>query len=130
MQYTSRLKSFDSFLRKKFDTPLDSFFEHDKKFDVYEVLSGYYFYLKENGLQKSTIASKIATAKLFIEFNGIPISNSIFRLRIRAPKQQHTHKGALNKELVRKIITACQDRRLQAYVLLLASTGKRATEAH
>jgi integrase len=128
LQYTSRLRSFDYFLRKKYKTPIDHFFK--KKFDVYEVLSGYHFYLRENGLQKSTISSKIATAKLFLEYNGILISNSMFRLRVRAPKQQHTEKEALNKDLVRKIILACQDRRLQAYVLLLAATGMRATEAH
>jgi integrase len=128
LQYTSRLKSFDSFLREKYNTPIDSFF--NQKFDVYEVLSAYHFYLREHGLQKSTISSKIATAKLFLEYNGILISNSIFRLRVRAPKQQHTEKEALSKDLVRKIILACQDRRLQAYVLLLAATGLRATEAH
>ncbi len=126
--YASRLRTFDSFLRSKYNIPLDSFF--DQKFDVYEVLADYHTYLSSDGLKKSTISAKIATARLFLEYNGVAISGAIFRLRVRPPKAtQGKKKKPLTKDLARKIILACKDMRLQTYTLLLAATGMRAQEA-
>jgi integrase len=39
------------------------------------------------------------------------------------------HKEALDKEDITKILNGCSDLRLKTYVILLASTGLRATEA-
>jgi integrase len=128
-EYGWRLASLDSFLRKRYNIPIDSFFESSNKFDVYDVMSNYHTYLKQAGLHKSTIAGRIATAKTFLEYNDIPISNTIFKLKVRPPKRQKPDKQALSKADVRNIILACKDTRLQTYVLLLASTGMRATEA-
>jgi len=126
-EYRWRLASFESFLKQKYGIGIDSFF--DSKFNVYEVLGGYHAYLREKGLAKSTISSRIATAKTFLEFNDVPISNTIFRLKVRPPKRHKPDKTPLTKEDVRNIILACKDTRLQTYVLFLATTGCRATEA-
>src|SRR5438093_6044459 len=126
-EYKWRLASLEAFVKQRYGIEVDSFF--GSSFDVYEVLAGYHAHLKEQGLAKSTISARIATAKTFFEYNNVPISNTIFRLKVRPPKRQKPDKQGLSKHDVRNIILACKDTRLQSYVLLLAATGMRATEA-
>jgi len=126
-EYGWRLGSFDSFLREKYNMHIDSFFDANSN-NVYDIMADYHTYLKQAGLHKSTIAGRIATAKTFLEYNDVPISNTVFRLKVRPPKRQKPDKQGLSKADVRNIILACKDSRLQSYVLLLASTGMRAVE--
>jgi integrase len=133
MQYAHRLRDFDIFLKRQYNLPVDSFVDKAKanKIDLYKIVGEYRIQLKDKqGLQDQTIASRIATTKYFLEYNDVTINNTQFRLKVRAPRRRRT-KGlkALDSQLVRKIVLACQDTRLQAYVLLLACTGMRATEA-
>jgi integrase len=126
-EYRWRLGSFDSFLREAYNIDIDSFF--DSKYDIYDVVGRYHLYLKEGGLSPSTISTKISTVKTFLEYNDVYISNTVFRLKVRAPRHtKHVELQALSKEMVRKILLEIQDLRLQSYVLLLAATGMRATE--
>jgi integrase len=92
-------------------------------------LKEYHIYLKEQGLQRSTIGNRIHAAKTFLEYYDIPFSNTIFRLKVRAPTRRRVELEPLSKDVVRKIILACQDIRLQTYALTLAATGMRAKEA-
>ncbi len=48
---------------------------------------------------------------------------------MRFPKTVFRHKEAIDKEDIIKILNGCSDLRLKTYVMLLASTGLRATEA-
>jgi len=133
-QYRHRLNAFDTFLKKQYNIPIDSFIASAKtnKIDLYKVIGEYRIQLKqEQHLEDQTIGSRVGTVKHFLEYNDVPINNTQFRLKVKAPKRRQRTKGlkALDHALVRKIILACQDTRLQTYVLLLASTGMRATEA-
>jgi integrase len=125
------LNDFHEFLIQKYNMPLDSFIGAVKKeeYDIYEILKEYHIRLKAQGLQRSTIGNRIHAAKIFLEYYGIPISSTVFRLKVRAPTRRLVELEALSKDVVRKIILACQDTRLQTYVLLLAATGTRANEA-
>jgi len=128
VQYAHRLHDFGKFLLKQYDIGIDSFIV-SPQFDVYKVLADYHAHLKSDGLQKNTIATRIRTAKIFLEYNDIAISSTKFRLKVRAPKQKYVELKALPKDTVRKIILACQNTRLQTYVLTLSATGMRANEA-
>jgi integrase len=102
--------------------------------DVYNVFSKYLTYLLSttNGhaLSPSTIKSRINTARGFLESQSkIEISERKFKLRVKIPKSIIKKKDALSKTDVIDIINSCSDIRLRTYVLLLASTGMRATEA-
>jgi len=110
---------------KQYDIPIDSFIDKHQQFDVYDVLKEYHIHLKAQGLQRSTITSRIHAAKVFLEFNGIPISSTVFRLRVRAPTRRRVELEPLSKNDVRKIILGCQNTRLQTYVMTLAATGMR-----
>lgn len=129
VQYAHRLHDFGNFLLKQYNIDIHSFIGKIGQFDVYKVLAEYHAYLKADGLQKNTIATRIRTAKIFLEYNDVPISSTKFRLKVRAPKQKFVELAALPKETVRKIILACENLRLQTYVLTLAATGMRTNEA-
>ena len=133
-QYRHRLNAFDTFLKKQYNIPIDSFIVKAKEqaIDLYKIIGEYRIQLKQQQhLEDQTIGSRVGTVKHFLEYNDVPINNTQFRLKVKAPKRRQRTKGlkALDHALVRKIILACQDTRLQTYVLLLAATGMRATEA-
>jgi integrase len=131
-QYGKRLYNFGEFLGQKYNISIDEYIQSYKSFhggDVYDVLFGYHLFLNELNLQKSTVASRLRTAKTFLEFHDIPIVESKFRIKVRTPKNSANEEiTALTKPLVNKIIIGCQSPRLHTYVLTLAATGARAVE--
>jgi integrase len=72
---------------------------------------------------------KIITVKTFLEYNDIEISPRKFRLKVRFPKTILRNKEAIDKKDIIKILNCCSDLKLKTFVMLLASTGLRATEA-
>jgi integrase len=128
-QYGRRVYNFGLFLKQKYNISIDEYLKSYKQFDVYDILSAYHVYLKQTRLNRNTISARLRTAKTFLEYYDIPIIESQFRIKVRAPKQKVTERfQALTKKLVNKIIIGCQSPRLHTYVLCLAATGMRATE--
>ena len=130
--YYSRLLFFARFAKEKYGRILDEMIQklRDNEYNPYDVLNGYCFFLKNNyNLSSSTFRDKIITAKTFLEFNDIEISPKKFKLKVRFPKPVFRHKEAIDKEDIIRILNGCSDLRLKTYVMLLSSTGLRATEA-
>jgi len=130
--YAQRLNDFNSFLTRVYNTDLDSFIVslETKRFDVYGALTAYRQDLQSRNLAKSTINNRVIAAKVYLEYNNITISRTIFKLRVRNVKRKKPELEALEKADVRKIIQSCQSSvRLFTYALLLAATGMRASEA-
>lgn len=69
------------------------------------------------------------TARNFFEYCDIEISPKKFSLKVRLPKAVRKEKEPLSKEDIVTILNACSNLRLKTYVMLLAATGMRATEA-
>ncbi|NAL77280.1 tyrosine-type recombinase/integrase [Nitrososphaera sp. AFS] len=133
-EYNARLRHFEAFLAKKYGIKdLDIFLDslRKKAVDVYDVMGEYHIDMKQRqNYSNSSIVGKLTIAKNFLEFNEIQISKTIFKLRVRTPRQLRVEIEALSKDMIRKIIIACNnDKRLQTYILLLAATGMRAREA-
>jgi integrase len=59
----------------------------------------------------------------------VDISPRKFKLKVKMPKVIRQSKEALSKEDISDILNACSDIKLKTYVMLLAATGMRATEA-
>ncbi|MPZ07469.1 MAG: tyrosine-type recombinase/integrase [Nitrososphaeraceae archaeon] len=136
-EYHLRLDNFRQFVTNEFDISIDQLMQGLEQgvFDVYHVLSKYVKYLcsKDNGrnLSPTTIKLRISTARGFLESQSdkIEISPRKFILRVKMPKIIKRKKAALSKTDVINIINSCSNIRLKTYILLLASTGMRATEA-
>jgi integrase len=104
---------------------------NNNKINPYDLLSGFVAYLKEKeGIENpNTIRYFVIAARNFLEYNDIEISPRKFKLRVRLPKPIIRHKEALSKEEIREILLKCSNIKLKTYLMLLAATGMRATEA-
>jgi integrase len=131
-QYHLRLSLFAKFIEEKYKTDLDKFLLQlkNKKFDPYDILNDYCIFLQSNyNIGPITFRDKIITVKTFLEYIDIEISPRKFKLKVRFPKTISKHKEAIDKDDIIKILNGCSDLRIKTYVMLVASTGLRATEA-
>ena len=130
--YYSRLLFFARFAKENYGINLKEMIHKisNNEYNTYDIVNDYCLYLKNNSnLSNSAFRDKIITAKTFLEFNDIEISPKKFKLKVRYPKTVLRNKEAIDKEDIIKIINGCSDLRLKTYVMLLASTGLRASEA-
>jgi integrase len=104
---------------------------NNNKINPYDLLSGFVGYLQEEGgiENPNTIRYFVIAARNFLEYNDIEISPRKFKLKVRLPKSVIRHKEAIGKEEIREILLKCSNIKLKTYIMLLAATGMRATEA-
>ena len=132
-QYLSRLNIFGIFLRKEFnDMTINDLVNKikDGSVDPYNILSRYCGYLKSgDNISTITIKQRVVTVKNSFEYCDIDINPRKFKLKVRLPKAVRKNKEAISKKDVIEILNNCSDIRLKTYVMLLAATGMRASEA-
>jgi integrase len=98
--------------------------------DPYEILNDYISYLQTyHNISALTLKNYVLTIKNFFEYYDVDISPRKFKLKIKLPRVVRKNKEALSKEDIIDILNACSEIRLKTYVMLLAATGMRATEA-
>jgi integrase len=105
-----------------------------KKLDVYKLLSGYVWYLKEqtkNGRDMSgkSIKLYLSAVKSYLQYNDIDISQVKFKHQVKMPIIYTEGEEPINANDIREMLNHCTNRRLKAYMLVLASGGMRALEA-
>src|SRR5215212_623416 len=131
-EYYLILNNFELFLISKYKTTLDDVItniEQDSE-DPYDILSQYVAYLQAGyNISTVTLKNRIITAKNFLEYNDVDISPRKFKLKVKMPKIVRQNKEALSKEEIADILNACSDIKLKTYVMFMAATGMRATEA-
>src|ERR687883_1289804 len=88
-----------------------------------------YLPCRQIAISPHTLNTLIITAKNFFEYYDVDISPRKFKLKVKIPKSVRKHKEALSKEDIIDTLNACSDIKLKTYVMLLAATGMRATEA-
>ena len=133
VQYNFRIVLFEKFVKEKYGINLDELIQKIKtttEYVPYDVLNDYCIFLQNNyNIASITFRDRIITVKNFLEYNDIEINPRKFKLKVRFPKTISRHKEAIDKTDIIKIVNGCSDLRLKTYVMLLASTGLRATEA-
>jgi integrase len=131
-EYHHRLTGFQDFLTHGYNATLDGIIRkiNDGSADPYDILSDYITYLQANrNISTLTLKTHIITAKNFLEYYDVDISPRKFKLKVKIPKAVRQSKEALSKEDITDILNACSDIKLKTYVMFLAATGLRATEA-
>ena len=105
----------------------------DKEIDVYSLLNQFIQHLfKLNGerkLSQSSINNYLASVRSYLQNYDIEISTWKFKHKVRIPKTPKAEEEPIDASDIRKILKATNNRRLKAYLLVLASSGLRATEA-
>jgi len=71
----------------------------------------------------------MAIVRSYLEFNDIDISISKFKRKVKMPKLYREEEYPVDVPDIRNILLKCTNRRLKAYLLVLASSGLRTVEA-
>ena len=131
-EYQFRLQGFNEFILTEHKITLDNLIMkiNEGLLDPYDVLSSYISYLRiSNNISTLTLKQRVITAKNFLEYFDVDISPRKFKLKVKFPKVVRKDIQPLTKEDITNILNACSDIRLKTYVMLLAATGMRASEA-
>jgi integrase len=130
------LADFEQFVKREYCRDLDSMVEELKsgKLDLYELFTKFVTYevrekTQKNLLSTRTLNQRVKHIKHFLEVNDITISQTKFKMKIKLPREIKREKEGMTKDQVRVILAACGDIRLKTFVMFLASTGWRASEA-
>ncbi len=105
-----------------------------QKVDVYTLLNSFVTFLQKStpygaDLTPRTIRLYVTAAKSYFVYHDIDISPLKFRYRVSLPPVYREDEAAIDASDVRQILDVCSNRRLKAYLLMLASGGMRAMEA-
>jgi integrase len=130
--YQIGLNHFQRFLSQKYpsyiiETILEPLAED--KINPYELLDGFVSYLQTLNLTPSSIKLYIASIKSYFAYYDIDIIHSKFKRKVKMPRPYREDEEPLDVNGIRKILLNCNNRRLKAYLLLLASGGMCAKEA-
>jgi integrase len=131
-EYYLILTNFQDFVISRYEISLNNILTKISQGseDPYDVLSDYVSYLQRSyNISVSTLKMRILIAKNFLEYYDVDISPRKFKLKVKVPKLVRQNKEALSKGDIVDILNACSDIKLKTYVMLLAATGMRATEA-
>jgi integrase len=131
-EYHFRLQNLARFIMMEYKLTLDDLIKliNDGLQDPYDVLCNYIIYLQSSNIISTlTLKQRVTTAKNFLEYFDVDISPRKFKLKVKLPKVVRKDIQALTKEAITNILNACSDIRLKTYVMLLAATGMRASEA-
>jgi integrase len=131
-EYRFRLQGFGKFITLEYNITLDDLLKaiKDGLLDPYDVLSRYIVHLQtSNNISALSLKQRVTTAKNFLEYFDVEISPRKFMLKVKLPRVVRKDIQALTKEDIANILNACSHIRLKTYVMLLASTGMRASEA-
>jgi integrase len=70
----------------------------------------------------------MASIRSYFAYNDIDVIPSKFKRKVKMPKSYREDEEPLDASDIRKILLACSNRRLKAYLLILASGGMRTVE--
>jgi integrase len=128
--YEVGLVHFNRFLKEKYpgynvETILKLLLTN--KIDVYELLDNFVSYLPN--LTPNSVKFYISSLRSYLAYYDIDIIPSKFKRKVKLPKVYREDEEPLDVSDIRKILLSCNNRRLKAYLLVLASGGMRAVEA-
>ena len=101
--------------------------------DVYELLDGFVSYLLRMPLETrfsiTTIMLCLSAVRLYLGYYDIDVIPSKFKRRVKMPRLLREDEEPIDATDIRKILLACNNRRLKTIILVLASSAMRAREA-
>jgi integrase len=94
------------------------------------MLEGFVCYMMSTNpdLTPNSMKCYMVSIKSYLAYHDIDIIPSKFKRKVKMPKVYREDEEPLDVSDIRKILLACNNRRLKAYLLVLASGGMRAVE--
>jgi integrase len=130
VNYETSLSYLQLFLARK-DLTLESILEAltSGKMNVYVLLEEFITYLTDKkSLQSNSVRQYLVGIKSYLETYGVDVIPSKFRKKVRLPKRQFEDQEPVDAKDIRNILLNCANRRLKTFILVLASSGARASE--
>jgi integrase len=141
--YGIGLKHFQCFLSSNSDNNNNNYYQNynietiplalqSNTVNVYELLDSFVSYLvrlpRQPPIAPTSIALYVYAVRSYLQYYDIDINPYKFRRRVRLPKVPREDERPIDASDIRNILLACNNRRLKAYILVLASGGMRAIE--
>ncbi len=104
----------------------------NNQINVYTLIDDFISYLvtkHKNKLSPNAVALYVAALRSYLLYHDIDIVPAKFKRRVKLPKNHRENEQPLDASDIRKILLSCNNRRLKAYLLVLASGAMRALEA-
>jgi integrase len=109
----------------------------DKKINVYSLFDKFGDYLANRQdqyfggkkLRPESIILYVAGVRSYFEFHDVEISSRKFQNKVTLPRKHRSEPEPIDAEDVASMLKACNNKRLRAFIFLLATTGMRANEA-
>jgi integrase len=100
-----------------------------QEINLYELLDSFVSFLSSLNLLALSIKLYMASVRSYFAYYDIDVVPSKFKRKVKMPKIYRDDEEALDVQDIRNILLVCTNRRLKAYILVLASGGFRAVEA-
>lgn len=100
-----------------------------KETDVYSLLDEFIEFMQTKSINPASINQYLTSIRSYLGYYDIDIVPSKFKRRVRIPKVFHEEEEPIDAKDIRKMLLNCNNRRLKTYILVLASSGLRASEA-
>jgi site-specific recombinase XerD len=134
--YKTSLVYFQEFLSSQYNHTLESildvFSEEGQKrnsMNVYTVLEKFIpFMQEEKKVSAASINQYLNGIRSFLAYYDVYIIPAKFKRKVKVPKVFSEEEQPLDIKDIRQILLNCHNRRLKAYLLILASAGTRAVE--
>lgn len=134
--YRTALVKLNRYVSEKYNNSRDANTIIDyltkKPKEVYDLLEGYSTWLQstKEGITANTIGNYIAALRSYFAKYDIDVVSAKFKHKVTLPQKIKEKEQPIDASDIRKILLSCNNRRLKAYLLFLASSGLRAkTEA-
>lgn len=134
--YAQRLGYFRDFINQKLNLTLDELIKtltvqgRGPKIDIYDLFSEYVTFTQDTrNVSPLTLKLMLSTIRNYLEYYDIEISSKKFRLKVGMPRVIREDKEPLTKKDIQTILNAAHSIKLKTYLLFLAATGCRASEA-
>lgn len=129
--YKTAVTYFHDFLSKYYGHNPDSILEIliNKEIDVYSLLDEFIDFMQTKKVTPSSVNQYLTGIRSFLSYYDIDIVPAKFKRRVRVPKVYYEEEEPIDAKDIRQILLNCHNRRLKAYILVLASSGLRASEA-
>jgi integrase len=129
--YEAGIIYFYSFLTQGLNHSVETILEPLRRSEInaYELFDGFVAFLMSSGLSIPSIRLYVSAIRSYLAYHDIDVIPSKFKRKVRMPRLYREDEQPLDAQDVRKILLACNNRRLKAYLLVLASGAVRATEA-
>ena len=138
LAYSHALNYFNKFIEHSYKNKynIQTILEplNKNKINRCTLLNNFVRYLENdtiNGHDLSVLSVKLymAGVRSYLAMFDIEITPSQFKNKIKMRPIYHEYEQAINAKQIKKILEHCNNQRLKAYLLVLASSGMRAVEA-